>query len=932
MNGSTNQSQDQRTDGTLRPHSTTRRTSRSITSTLRAKVLLAFLVVALFPLVVLALLNHRTTRQALTNSANQALFAAASQTAAQLDAFISAELGVISTEAQLPMLAEYLNLPPNQREDSQVKAQVLDILRTFTQKDAVFISSYGLLDLKGRNVIDTDTLSIGGDESTRDYFRAALETGLAYVSPVEFAAGDGKANLYFSRVIYTVAGQPVGVLRVRYSAAILQQFALQDIGLIGPHSYPILLDENGIFLADGLSSLGSPSSLLYIPAVSLDPAHTAELEADWRLPPQPGDTLLAQMPGLADGLARVDSSEPYFTVRRTAADIGSQAAVVTRMKTRPWLVVFLEPQETFLAPVRAQTRDTVALAVIIVILVASAAIGAAQLLTNPIIRLTAAARQVAEGNLDAQARVESNDEIGVLAKAFNLMTSQLAETLEELRTSEVNYRTLAEASHDIVFIIDSTLRVAYVNSIAAKYLEKKPEEIIGLPLVDLFPAAIAEKNNKFLGQLFESATPIYWEAPTWFPQGEMWLGTWLIPLKDDTEIVTQVMGVARDITERKHTEEALTAHEREFRTLAENSPDNIARFDTNGRTVYVNPTLEKTLGLPATEMLGNTPTESAGTDDLGKYQEKVFEVLETGKEAEIDLVVQDRGEGVGHYNVRFVAERGADGAITGVLAIGRDMTRYKRAEAEIRRLNQELEQRVFDRTAQLEAANKELEAFAYSVSHDLRAPLRHIDGFLELLQQSIAESLDERSQHYMDTIADAVRRMGLLIDDLLSFSRMGRHELSTQPVDLARLVREVIRELAPEAAGRAINWRIADLPLVTGDRAMLRIVFINLIANAVKFTRSRDRAEIEIGCQSTQDTDVVIFVRDNGVGFDPQYADKLFGVFQRLHRAEDFEGTGIGLANVRRVIARHGGRVWAEGEIDHGATFYFALPQSIQGG
>ncbi len=269
------------------------------------------------------------------------------------------------------------------------------------------------------------------------------------------------------------------------------------------------------------------------------------------------------------------------------------------------------------------------------------------------------------------------------------------------------------------------------------------------------------------------------------------------------------------------------------------------------------------------------------------------------------------------------------------LRIHRDINRRSQAQFE-RRLHEaeksELERRVLDRTAQLEAANKELEAFAYSVSHDLRAPLRHIDGFLELLQQSIAESLDERSQHYMDTIADAVRRMGLLIDDLLSFSRMGRHELSTQPVDLARLVREVIRELAPEAAGRAINWRIADLPLVTGDRAMLRIVFINLIANAVKFTRSRDRAEIEIGCQSTQDTDVVIFVRDNGVGFDPQYADKLFGVFQRLHRAEDFEGTGIGLANVRRVIARHGGRVWAEGEIDHGATFYFALPQPIQGG
>ena len=224
----------------------------------------------------------------------------------------------------------------------------------------------------------------------------------------------------------------------------------------------------------------------------------------------------------------------------------------------------------------------------------------------------------------------------------------------------------------------------------------------------------------------------------------------------------------------------------------------------------------------------------------------------------------------------------------------------------------------------LSPPTRELESFAYSVSHDLRAPLRHLDGFANLLRRNCYQRLDGPAQRYLDKITAAGQRMGSLIDDLLAFSRLGRSDISRTQVSLQLLQDEVRHELEPDLAGRTVVWIIGELPDVYGDRSMLRQVFVNLLSNAVKYTRDRPEGRIEMGCSATTEQEATIFVRDNGTGFEMQYVHKLFGVFQRLH-SDEFEGNGVGLANVRRIVERHGGRVWAEGAVDQGATFYCSL-------
>ena len=490
----------------------------------------------------------------------------------------------------------------------------------------------------------------------------------------------------------------------------------------------------------------------------------------------------------------------------------------------------------------------------------------------------------------------------------------------ELEISRRRHQDLLEGIPDVAYLKSRDGTYVTANRAWSARHGVPLDGIYGKTDRDIFPAKRAQGNIEEDARVVSSRKELRVERVFEINGEVRWSETIKTPLIDEHGAVIGTVGVARDITERRRAEAALRESEARLKAIIDNSAALISLRDPQGRYMLVNRCYAELMNLTPDQFVGKTPDTLLPAEVARQISDEHRSVLETRAPATSEVRVMTRdGERVLISNKFALLD--SKGEPYAVCCVGTDITQHERDAETLRRVNEELSLKA----QELTALNKELEAFSYSVSHDLRAPLRHIDGFVNMLREQVAPAPDSPARHYMQRIEGASSTMTHLIDDLLTFSRAGRGVLNKIPLALDRMVADIIEDLKPDIGARSVEWHIGVLPVVCGDRNLLRQVFFNLIENAVKYTRPQEAARIDISCV-TEASDVIIAIRDNGVGFDMQYAHKLFGVFQRLHSAEEFEGTGIGLANVARIIQRHAGRVWAEAEKGRGAAFFVALP------
>jgi PAS domain S-box-containing protein len=384
--------------------------------------------------------------------------------------------------------------------------------------------------------------------------------------------------------------------------------------------------------------------------------------------------------------------------------------------------------------------------------------------------------------------------------------------------------------------------------------------------------------------------------------------------------------ISRDVTERRLAEKALALSEERYRSLASATTQIVWSTSSKGEVIEDVPMWREFTGQSPDAVKGMGWIDALHPEDRERNTEVWLKAVDYRSFYHTEYRMRRHDGEYRWMAVHGVPVLDSGGGIREWVATCADIQDRKQAEEEIRALNEELEQRVVQRTEELEAANRELEAFAYSVSHDLRAPLRAVDGFSRILLEEYSPELPEKARHYLTVSRKNAVQMGELIDDLLAFSKLSRHPLSMQQIAPRDLVRQALDELHADQEGRRIQITVGDLPPCEGDPRLLKQVLINLLSNGFKYTRTQEIARIEVGALTPPGGhSPIYYVRDNGIGFDMRYADKLFGVFQRLHGAQEYPGTGVGLAIVQRIVQRHGGQVWADAAVNQGATFYFVL-------
>jgi PAS domain S-box-containing protein len=519
-------------------------------------------------------------------------------------------------------------------------------------------------------------------------------------------------------------------------------------------------------------------------------------------------------------------------------------------------------------------------------------------------------------------------------QGFITEITSLKQTQEALRISEERWRLATSAALDAIWEWDAASNMTTLSERWFSLLGETPQSltISRSDWANRLHPDDYERVIKCVENHLTNKTPKYHSEYRLRHQdgSYKWFASQAIAQWDEQGNPIRMVGSIADITERKQTEKALRESESKFRELAENIHEvfHINSADLS-EILYVSPGYEEIWGQSCESLYRNPESwhESIHPEDSDRIVAACARLIQGEPLQEEYRIIRPRGE------IRWIFARifpiySQSGEILRHVGIAANITERKQAEQKIRELNQQLEMRVQQRTAELTAANKELESFSYSVSHDLRSPLRGIDGFSKALLERYQDQLDDKGKHYLNRIRSGTQRMGELIDDLLQLSRVTRSQMRPTQVNLSAIAQEIAQELSESNPERLVNWLISPDLIVSGDRQLLRIILENLLNNAWKFTSVKIQADIELSCMKchkSNGSSLAYFVRDNGVGFDAFYANKLFQPFQRLHTAEEFPGTGIGLATVQRIVHRHGGDVWAEGLVGEGATFYFTL-------
>jgi PAS domain S-box-containing protein len=592
---------------------------------------------------------------------------------------------------------------------------------------------------------------------------------------------------------------------------------------------------------------------------------------------------------------------------------------VVPMPETGWVAFIGVPATAVYVEARRHAVTLAAIALGAIAVIGALALAIARRIAGPVAELETTARAVHEGNLGVRAAVAGPSEIAEVAREFNAM-------IEAQQRSHAQLRAFLDNSAVIAWLKDEQGRFIFVSDNFLARFALRREAVIGRTDHDIWPKEQAEEFRRNDEEILAGNADQEVMVAARNPDGGV---SWWLASKfayTDAGGRRVIGGLAVDITQSRQAEAALRESEERFRDLTELSSDWFWEQDAAFRFTLLSGELVTKGGFIIANSLGKCrwelPTEGVGEAEWAQHRA----CLERHEPFQ-DFVYRIRlDSGEYHwYSINGKPFFNPDGSFRGYRGTGNDITERKLAEEGIRHLNATLEQRVLERTASLEASNRELEAFSYSVSHDLRAPLRALDGFSYLLKEEYADRLDEAGQEYLRRIRDASQRMGTLIDDLIELARISRLEMKRVKLDLTALALEVAETLQEQSPQRKVIWDMTPDLRANADPVLAKALMDNLVRNAWKFTAERAAARIEVGCM-TKDGETVFFVRDDGAGFDQTYANKLFKPFQRLHDAKRFPGTGIGLATVMRVVRRHGGRVWAEGAPDRGAAFYFTLP------